>query len=326
MASPSELLEDISGGKFKPVYYFYGSEDYRIVEAEKYLAREFLPQAQYNTNYRRIDGKRTPCADLIADLSNLPMLGERQVFAISDFQSYSAKEIERILALLSPPDPNRVVILSSPSVRCPDRRSKFMATISQTAEPVEFRRLSGREVASKVKAGLTKAGLRIDRDALAMLVELIAGSRGALDAELAKLIDFKQEGGLVTSDDVGAVTAGFEVYNVFELADRIIEGRTGDVLKMIRSLLAGGNTPVGILALIQQHFICLYLAKNGKKPLRRREFLIGKYRQQSAGFESDLLENIIVTIAEIDGGLRRGGIKPEIALEMLALSLSGDKR
>ena len=87
MVTPFQLLKDISAGKFKPAYYFYGSEDYRITEAEKYLARQFLPGAQMSVNYRKFDGRKTKAGDLITHLSNLPMLGEKQVFVVSDFQS-----------------------------------------------------------------------------------------------------------------------------------------------------------------------------------------------------------------------------------------------
>ena len=66
-----------------PAYYFFGTEDYRIVEAEKYVARQFLPDRQLVTNYRKIDGKKTSCSDLLAELSSLPMLGERQVFGVT---------------------------------------------------------------------------------------------------------------------------------------------------------------------------------------------------------------------------------------------------
>ena len=84
MTTPRQLLQDISGGKFKAAYYFYGSEDYRISEAIKYIAHQFLPDMQLTVNYRKFDGRKIKTGDLLTELSTLPMLGEKQVFVVTD--------------------------------------------------------------------------------------------------------------------------------------------------------------------------------------------------------------------------------------------------
>ena len=55
--TPQKLFADISAGKFAPVYYFYGDEDYRIIEAEKYLASQFISSKLLLTNFRKLDAK-----------------------------------------------------------------------------------------------------------------------------------------------------------------------------------------------------------------------------------------------------------------------------
>jgi len=322
MASPSQLHKAVSAGKFKPAYYFYGAEDYRIIEAEKFVVHQFLPDRQVATNFRKIDGRKTSCADLIAELSTVPMLGERQVFAVRDFQSYSPTEVERILRLLTPPDPSRIVIFSSPSARTPKRESRFLKVVSRVAEPVEFKKLSRSEVARKVTRGLKAAGIQIEPKALQLLTELIAGSRGAIEAEISKLVNYKQAGETVTLDDVRQIAAGYEVFEIFDVADSIVAGDTRKVLRMIESLLAGGKSPATIVALLQQHFISVYLVKNGKKPLGRRGFLIPKLREQARKYDNHQLEQIIIDIAATDAELRRQRLKPGMALEMLALTLT----
>ncbi len=325
MATPGKLLTEIKAGRFKPAYYFYGAEDYRITEAEKFLARQFLPDLQLKTNYRRMGGKKTSAADLIAELATLPLLGERQVVAVSDFQSYKPTELKQILKMLSPPDPSRLVIFSSPSSKTPKKKSKFLTMMTQATETVEFRKLRAAETAAQISAKFKTEGLTIEADARALLTELVSGNRGGLDTEVAKLINYKSEGGSVTVEDVRAVTAGYEVYSVFELADGIIESRPRTVLKMIKTLLAGGHSPVLIATLLQQHFISLYLVKHDKKPLGNRAFLIPKFRRQAADYDSSRLEQIIIEIARTDSEFRQGRLKPETALDMLTMNLAHEK-
>ena len=54
LSTPQKLVSDITSGKFKPVYYFFGSEDYRITEAVRYVASQFLPRMQLAVNFRRL--------------------------------------------------------------------------------------------------------------------------------------------------------------------------------------------------------------------------------------------------------------------------------
>ncbi|UCD65116.1 MAG: DNA polymerase III subunit delta [Candidatus Zixiibacteriota bacterium] len=325
MPSPATLFKDISAGRFKPAYYFYGSEDYRISEAEKFVANQFLPHRQMTTNFYRIDGRRTNAAGLIAELSNLPMLGEKQVFAVRDFQSYKPAEVTGVLELLSPPDPNRIVIFSSPSSRTPRKTSTFFSAVARATEAVEFRKLTPGESAGQVKARLKKEGLTADPDALSLLVELVGGSKGALEAELAKLIDFKAEGENITVEDIKRICSGYEVFRIFDLADHVVAGNTRKVLQMTRSLLSEGNSATTLVALLQQHFTSLYLVKNGKNPVGRRGFMVPRLKTQAGRYDNEKLEAAILLIAEADVNLRHKGIEPETTLEMLALTLAGDK-
>ncbi len=319
--TPQQLFSEVSAGNFKLLYYFYGSEDYRVVEAQRYVAHQFLPDKQAAVNYLKIDGKRTKCSDLLAQLSVYPMLGERQVFVVSDIQRYKPTEVDRVFKMLQPPDPNRIVILSSPSSKTPKRGSAFLKKVGKVAESVEFGRLTRGETASLIRRKLTRAELSVEEDAVNTLIELIAGNRGALEVEMDKIMDYKEPGQTVTVEDVRTLTSGFQVFSIFELADEIVEHHQARVLQHIRTLLAEGNSPTGALYFLGQHFISLYLVKNGKSLEPYRRWLAPKFRQQAAGFNNRQLEKAILEVARVDAALRRGRQKPQLILEQLALNL-----
>ncbi|HWR83053.1 MAG TPA: DNA polymerase III subunit delta [Candidatus Deferrimicrobium sp.] len=327
MTSPKQLYEEVSGGKFQAAYYFFGTEDYRITEAQKFVARQFLRGSrQMATNYRRIDARRTSAKDLITELATLSMLGERQVFAVSDFQTYSPSDITRVLGLLTPAPKDRVVIFSSPSSRTPKKNSSFFGAVTKVAQPVEFRKLSGPEVQAQVKVRLKEAELGIEPDAAHLLAELIAGSRGALIAETDKLINYKQAGETVTVADIHRMVSGCETFSIFELTDIIISGDSKRTLAAIERLLAAGQAPSTLVSLMLQHFLSLYLVKNRRKPLSGREFLTGKFAEQASRFNNARLEDLIIDIADTEAALRQGRFKPEMALEILALTVCSEGR
>lgn len=319
--SPAELIADITKGKFRQAYYFWGTEDYRISEAEKYLARQFLPDRQLLTNYRRIDGRKTSFAEISAELSAYPMLGERLVVSVSDIQKFGADDIERLGKLLSPPDPNRLVIFSTPSARVPRKDAAILKRIANIAEPVEFKKLTLDETRTQISRILAKANLTIEPKALQLFAEAVAGNRGAIDNETEKLIAYKEAGSAVTVEDIRGMVGGYEVFVIYDLANDIVAGETLRVLKQIRALIADGNGATGILFFISKHFIELYLVKNGKPLESSRRWLAWKYREQTGRLSNERLERIIIANAEADAGMRQSRIPPDIILEMLAIQL-----
>lgn len=319
--NPRDLSAELSKGKFRPAYYFFGSEDFRIIEAEKYVARQFLPDKQLAVNFRRLDGRKTSCADLLAELSVYPMLGEKQVISVSDFQSYKPTEQDRIIKLLTPTDPNRIIIFFTPSTRTPKKNSAFFKKISQVAETIEFQRLTREETSRVVHAKLSKGGLTIDPDARDLLVDLLAGNRGAAEVELAKLLDFREPGGNISADDVRKIAAGYQVYDIFELAEDIVSGDRAKVLRSIDSLLAAGQSPTGLLFFVGQHFVALYLVKGGKPLDARRRWLTRRFQSQAAKYSLEELARMVLAVADCDSKLRRSPMSQKIELERMTLQL-----
>lgn len=323
--TPSELLSAVGAGKFSPAYYFWGSEDYRMIEAEKYVARQFLPDALYATNYRRIDGRRTPCGDLLAELSVYPMLGERQVFVVSDIQHYKPTELARILKMIEPQDTSRIILFSTPSSKKPKKDSAFFRNITKATVDIEFRKLTSVETASQIQRKLTKHGLSIAPDALRLLAELVAGNRGALESETDKLIDLKESGGAITADDVRSTVAGYAVFSVFELGDQIVARNATQALKLVRALVADGNTPSGLLSILYGHILSVYQFKNGRKLEPYRRWLEPKFRQQADQFDNRFLEQMMIEIAETVADTRKTGANDVLLLESLIIKLLADR-
>lgn len=316
---PQKFVADVQAGKFRPTYYFFGTEDFRITEAVKYLAHQFLPDRQMTTNFLRLDGRKTKCPDLLAELSVLPMLGERQVFSVSDFQSYKPTEIDRVLKLLGQEDPSRIVLLTSPSQRAPKKKSAFIKKIGAVAEIVEFNRLTPSQTASQVKALLIKAELEIEPAALDLLTGLLDGNRGALVSEVDKLVSYKKPGETITSDDIEEVAAGYQTHSIFELAEYVADGKSNQALGLVHRLLAEGSSATGLLYFLGQHFISLYLVSSGKHLEPYRRWLEPKFRSQANRFEPGRLGEILIQIAETDSALRHKRVVPELMLDQLVL-------
>lgn len=319
--SPAELLRSVTAGKFKPAYYLYGSEDYRIVEARKFLVTHFLPDKQLLTNYVQLSGKSTPFNEILAALAAYPMLGEKQVVSIDDIQRYKPTELDQILKQIDPPDPHRLVLFSTPSARIPRKDSRFIKTIAKAAETIRFSKLTSAETASTITRRLSALGMSIDPEALDILAGLIAGNRGGLESEVNKLIDYLHCEKRITVADVRAVASGYEAYEVYDIAEKVVAGDAPGALGQARQLLTKGQSATGVIFFLGQHYLCLYLVKSGKPLEPQLQWLARKARPQAGKYSIAQLEEALVDIAEADSAIRRQEFTPEIAIERLIVQL-----
>ena len=109
---------------------------------------------------------------------------------------------------------------------------------------------------------------------------------------------------------------------MFEVGDVLVQGSPRKTLKVINRLLGSGVSIDMLSILLIQHFISLYLVKNGKNPVGRRAFLIHKFRAQAGQYGNAQLEGIIISLAEGNAQLRQQELPNRLILETLALSLS----
>lgn len=319
--SPAELAREIDAGRFRAVYYFYGSEDYRIKEAEKKLAGIFLPRRIHSTNFIIMSALKSKLEDILTELSMIPMLGERQIFVIDDIQSFNQSQIEKIFSILTPPDPNRIVVFASPSSKTPRKTTAFFKFLASKTTAIEFTRLPLQASEGKIKTLLKEKGMEIGPEALRMLAELGDGDMGGIIGEVGKLIDYVGEGNDIKAEDVAAVTSDYQAFKVFELADQAAAGRIDKALNIINFLIKKGEKPSGLLFWLGEHFINLYLTSNGKPIGRGKRDMNWKYRPQIGLFDNIQLEKIIKLIAEANFDLRNN-IRPEkLILERLIFNI-----
>jgi DNA polymerase-3 subunit delta len=320
--TPNELSQELESGKFRPVYYLYGPEDYRIKEAEKYLIKKFLPKAQAAINHITLTVSKGNLRDVLTSLSVYPMLGEKQVFTIDEIQVLTPGEIEKIIKILTPPDPNRLVILVTPSSKLPRKDSKTLSFLKEHAAAVEFDRLPEQQAERRVLMLLKENGIEIEPEALKILILLCGGDMGGLNEEVNKLINYIGGEKIIRKEDVARVGSDYQVFNIFELAAVAARGNPDRALEIINSLMLQGEKASGLLFWISEHFMNLYLAKNRRAASDRKQRGFWAVKDQINLFDNTRLEEIIELIALADFELRNN-IHPErFILERLVLNIS----
>ncbi len=315
------MINELGKGKFRPVYYFYGPEEYRIKEAEKEMIRRFLPPALVKTNHTGMSAAKSKVEDILTELSIFPMLGENQAFTISDIQSLHQSHIEKIIGLLKPPDPHRIVIFTSPADKQPGKKTKLFQYLTDNTTPVEFTKLSRPSAEKRLRGIFSKSNVIIDEEALQTLATLSGGDLGGIILEANKLVDFIGEGGKITGAEVAAVSSDYQGFKIYELTEYIARREIDRALSVIDFLVSAGESWSGIMFFVGEHFADLYLVKNNK-PLGSKQWLAGRLREQAALFDNEQYEKIIELISEADRDIRGGGGNERTVIEKLIIEIA----
>ena len=164
--TPTQLFKEIDAGRFKPVYYFYGEEDYRKTEAARFIVNNFIPQQQRLLNHVKLSVDKVDFETVCNEIAAIPMIGERRCVQIDEVQRLKPTEQKRLYALLEAVVPGLLVILSSPAAHTPDRKSAFLRDVSKVAEAIKFDRLTTKDARTRITRSLRSSGFTYDAEAV----------------------------------------------------------------------------------------------------------------------------------------------------------------
>ena len=165
------------------------------------------------------------------------------------------------------------------------------------------------------------------------LVAAVGPNARLLNSELVKLATYCGER-TVRAEDVRALVGEARKANVFAMVDALGQRQTGVALRELRRLLAEGDHPLRVMAMVIRQFRMLLqvkeLSEGGAPPEeisrpkdrgRRREPCQG-CRRQARNFSFSQLEQIYGRLLEWDLQVKTGVREPEAALELLVVELN----
>ena len=312
--TPTQLLKEIGADKYKPVYYFFGDEDYRKAEAVKYILSNFIPKQQRALNFTKLSVTKNDFESICGEIAAIPMLGERRFVFVDEVQKLKPTQLKKFFAFLKDMPPNILVILSSPAAHTPDKKSAFMRDVSKIAEAVKFDKLGADAARSRIERHLEGAGFTYDREAVDLLISLTGGDFGGLAGELEKLSLSSEEGAHIGLEQVKMLVSSHEEFTLFELIDLIAAKNTDRALYVCSDLMQRGVKPVPILRMLSGHMMNLTRVHSGKN-IAGHPYYVEKLRRQARQFEEHRLLAAISSIARAESDVRHSKVRDSILLE-----------
>ncbi len=210
-----DIVKDVRAGKFAPVYLLMGEEDYYIDKLSQYILEQSLKPEERDFNYDLLYGAETRANDIISIARQFPMMADRRVVMVREFQALSDKNT--LLAYVKSPTPTTILVLCHKHGKLDGRRS-IGAEIRKQGVAFDSRRLYDRELPAFVTSYMQRQQKTIEPAAVEMLCDHVGSDLGRLAAEMDKLLMALPQGetrvGAALVEELTGVSKDF---NNFEL-------------------------------------------------------------------------------------------------------------
>lgn len=217
----ADIIRQIGEGTFLPVYLLMGEEDYYIDQTAQHILDKALRPEDRDFNFDLFYGADTRANPIIGAARQFPMMADRRVVMVREFQSVADKDA--LLSYVRNPMPSTVLVLCHKHGAL-DGRKSLVAEIRKIGIVMDSPRLYEDKLPGFVSDYLRRRGITIEPQAVQMLCEHVGSDLTRLASEMDKLRVALPDGATrIESRHVEQQTGLSKDYNNFELQNALAQ-------------------------------------------------------------------------------------------------------
>ena len=242
--TPRNLADEWTGKKTRPVYYLAGEETALKDAALKRLEALFKPEA-FNFSVR--DAETTDIAEALDEAQTSPMLAETRFVVLKHVEKLKKEPLKKLLAYLADPCPSATLLLLADWPR--EKIDPIPDALNAASALVDFAPMNEKQATEHLNTRLLAGGVKTDKEALELMVELLGTNSVILDSEADKVILYMDGQNRVFGPaDALALTGFARTQEPFALANAVRGRRQHDAGEAAKNMLAAGEEPLALLA------------------------------------------------------------------------------
>jgi DNA polymerase-3 subunit delta len=329
----ASVRADVKAGKPSPVYLIVG-DDERGKDEIVHAFAALVPEDIRPFNVERLSALETDPASVIAIARMLPLLGDRRVVIVIRAEKWltsrkkakgdepsadedagadeatAARGGDVLSGYLESPEPNTTLVMVAADI---NRTTRLSKQVLKHAVLIECWGLKGEkevrgagiaealERASRfVTAEARKAGMTIDSQALAPLLEHAGTDISTLRGDVERVLLYCQGRTTIREEDVRAVVGGATLVNAWAVTNAIERSDAAEALRQIRLSFESGAVPYMVLGQLAWF-------------VRSRLPMVAPARVRSA----------VEAVFRTDVAMKTSGGEPKVLLERLVVELCG---
>jgi DNA polymerase-3 subunit delta len=319
------------------VYLLHGDDEVGIKATIESIREKMGDRSTADMNTTRLTG-RVELRDLKAAVRAMPFLSERRLIVLEGALGTLRSKTDRedFLKLLDETPASTALVITESAVL---KSGHWLAAWAEKNTDRALNRAMplprGGALVRWVVDHTRKAGGEMTFQAAQHLVNLIGDDNRMAAAEADKLLAYVNYDRPVDGEDVDLLTAPIQQGDGFKMVDALGARNGRQALTLLQDLLATRDglsifgmivRQVRLLLLYKELQIERVAASAAAKALSVHDFVLSKIAAQAVNFDIDTLEGLYRQLAEIDTGIKTGGVEIEIALNTFVASVTAPAR
>ncbi|MBR5471302.1 MAG: DNA polymerase III subunit delta [Oscillibacter sp.] len=255
---------DLKAGNVGCAYIFHGEESYLREHYLGEVRKLLIPTGFEEFNYHKLEGKDLTVQALSEMAEAMPMLAERTLIVVTDFDIFKLNEDqrERMIAFLEDIPPYCCVVFVYDTVEYKPNRTlkKLLKAVTDHVETVEFVAQDASDLTVWIARRFKALDKEIDRQTAEHLIFLCGGLMTGLIPEISKIAAYAK-GKTITVKDIEAVADPVLSAEVFRLSDAVLQGDYNRAAAILGDLLKMQTEPILILAALGSQMRRIYTAR-----------------------------------------------------------------
>ena len=327
--APKAVLTHLKEGRLKPVYLFYGPDDFHLEKILKQIRETFIPESARDLNSQVFDGDSgVNPGDILDAARSMPFLSSNRLIIVRRTDHMAASDLEVLIHYLERPVDTTSMIFVALK---PDFRLKFFSSIKKLCQAVNFRELNDRQVLPWIKATAREMGLNISMEACRHLHEIVGNRSRTLHTELEKLY-LRHGSKEIGVNEIKELSIFSRMFTIFELMDKISQRQRAQSLSILNRYLEeeGRDAAFGIIGMLTRQIRIIFQAREfASKRVPKAEmakklgvpgFVLSKVLDQARRWQEKDLEKALLLLYQADGRLKSGS-QARLVLENFVLSI-----
>ena len=327
--SLQDVKKLIQAGSPPGLILLCGQEPYFLDEGVRLLRDAIVPPESRDFNLNVYHGRDFKPSEIVEQSRTFPVFAERRLVLIKNIHEAKAEQIDGLLEYVEDPVEESVLLVTAEKI---DARRKFYQQFKKHGVLIEFKKLYENQLPGFVRDLAKSFNITLTGGALQLFCKRVGSNLVEVQGELEKLVGYLGDRDIAEEADVAAIVSDTRIESIFDLTDSLGQGDSSTALVLLDRLLAEGQAPLMVLAMMTRHFRQMWkiheMVAQGvpqsdlPKKVGVSPYFLKGLMQQAARFNNQQYRDIFTRLLATDLALKSSGSEPKMHLEKLVLDVS----
>ena len=320
-----DFVNELKSEKVHPVYFFTEEETLLKDKAYKLLLKKVVPPNLRDFNFNLFYGEECKARDVLETLQSPPVLCEKRLVILRNFQSLQQNEKVKILKYTENPIEDSVFLIESGKV---NYRTSFYSKLLKKVSTYYFYHPYNEVAAIKFLQSEAKTHHKFfQNNAANLMVDYIGLSYQDLNSEFQKLLIHLDDKDKISVEDIKTCVGISKKNSIYELQNTLANKNIKSSLKIVENLLANGISEVLILIMLTRFFKTLLKISTHQKINKQDStkvaknlelnYFTKKFIPLAKRFQINDFPKIFHILLNTDQQLKSASIQKKIILEIM---------